>query len=472
MGRAKLQGMAAAVFGASIALAACSGAPAPASGGPSGPTIQAEGVELQPGVTQVNAATAAANLEAVQEDGTLVFKPGAPGMAELKAGDVLVVEGLTARKVTAVTTGPAGLEVATADAAITDVVRDGKLGWSWGIDFNNLPDATYRFSTAGTLRRDLVAAAGDLDIDTIRHMAVAGTALRFAGKVQGFDVELKLTPKAGQMDIEVSASRANVKIQAAGFITNFVQETRMEFEDGEGTLLETTINGLRGEAEVTWNAFQVNDPSLDQDITALDIPFSLPLPAMIGPIPVTINVKANIRVVPELASGNASSGGAWKVSYDSDHGFSTNGGDPSPISKLKSMEANLGKEPTVTAGLGVTGFGAGFEFPRVELQLGHPIDQGLLEQAAGGSELFKKASALLRPYVFLTLNTYISGLWTPGTTLTSDIPPCQMSTVKISAIAGFKLSVLGMAELSSNKLLWEKAFERYKDDRPCTLTGT
>jgi hypothetical protein len=78
---------------------------------------------------------------------------------------------------------------------------------------------------------------------------------------------------------------------------------------------------------------------------------------------------------------------------------------------------------------------------------------------------------MLRPYVFLTLNSYINGLWTPGTTLSGDIPPCQRSSVKVSAIAGYKLSVLGMVELSDNKLLWEKSFDRYKDDKPCTLTG-
>jgi hypothetical protein len=472
-GRARAAFATAGLTIATLAVAACSGG----GPGPSGPgaagglQVQAEGVVLQDGVRQMDKATAVGAIESIAEDGTLVFKAGAAGVADLKAGNVLVIEGVTARKITSVTSGAAGVEVATEDAAITDIVKDGKLGWTWGIDFNNLPEATYQFSTAGGLQRTRVASNGGVDARTLHDLAVAGTAMRFAGKVSGFDVELKLTPKAGQMDIEVSASRHNVKIQAAGFITNFVQETRMEFDDGEGQLFETTVSGLKGEAEVTWNAFQVNDPSLDSDITAVEIPFSLPLPAMIGPVPVTINIKANIRVVPELTSGQASSGGAWKVTYDTEHGFSTNGGDPTPVSKLASLVADLGGEPTVTAGLGVVGFGAGFEFPRVELQLGHPFDEGLLKQVVGGQDLYQKASALLRPYVFLTLNTYINGLWTPGTTLSGDIPPCQRSSVKISAIAGYKLSVLGMAELSNNKLIWEKSYDRFKDDKPCTLTG-
>jgi hypothetical protein len=57
---------------------------------------------------------------------------------------------------------------------------------------------------------------------------------------------------------------------------------------------------------------------------------------------------------------------------------------------------------------------------------------------------------MFRPYVFLTLNTDVNGLWTPGTTISGDIAPCHRSAVKVSAIAGYKLSVLGMAELSDN----------------------
>ncbi len=454
--------------------AACSGGPtiSPTPAGPDGLTVRAEGVVLAPAVMQIDAASAAANLRTVDEDGTLVFRATQGGVVDLKPGNVLVVEGLAARRVTKVTPQGESVTISTADANFTDVITEGKLGWTYGINFSKLPDTAYAFSTAGALRRDFIATAGELDPDTIRELAVAGTALRFVGTVSGFEVELKLTPKPDRMEVELSAKRSNVKIQAAGFITNFVQETQMEFDNGAGTLFETKINGLKGEATVTWNAFQVSDPSLDSDIVALEIPFSIPIPIMVGPIPVTINVKANIRVVPELTSGNASSGGSWKVTYDTDHGFSTNGGDPTPISQLRNMAADLGSEPTVTAGLGVTGFGAGFEFPRLELQLGHPIDKGLLEQAAGGSELYQKVSALLRPYVFLTLNTYISGLWTPGTTLSADIPPCQRSSVKVSAIAGYKMSVLGMVELSDNKLLWEKSFDQFKDDEPCTLTGT
>ena len=66
------------------------------------------------------------------------------------------------------------------------------------------------------------------------------------------------------------------------------------------------------------------------------------------------------------------------------------------------------------------GFAVGLEFPRLELSLGHP--------ATGG---------LFKTYAFLTLDQYANGMFTPGTTLTADIPPCQRADIQVSAIAGY-----------------------------------
>jgi len=77
----------------------------------------------------------------------------------------------------------------------------------------------------------------------------------------------------------------------------------------------------------------------------------------------------------------------------------------------------------------------------------------------------------IETYAFLTLYQYANGQFTPGTTLSADIPPCQRASLQVKGIAGYKLSVLGFAELSDNKLLWEKQVDKYLHDKPCTLTG-
>ena len=57
------------------------------------------------------------------------------------------------------------------------------------------------------------------------------------------------------------------------------------------------------------------------------------------------------------------------------------------------------------------------------------------------------------------------------TTLSSDIPPCQRASFHVSAIAGYKFAVLGMAQISDNTMLWEKTVDKFKDNKPCTPTG-
>jgi hypothetical protein len=302
-------------------------------------------------------------------------------------------------------------------------------------------------------------------------MAVTGQELKFAGDIKGYAVELKLVPKSDQLAFELSAARSNVKVSAKGFISQFTQESRMGFDGGSGTFFDASVKSLKGEAEITWAAFQVSDPSLDDDVTGFQIPLSLPIPFALGPVPMTLSINTNIRMVPTFKTNGGSSGGAFKLSYDSDHGFKSNDGTVNPAAAVHAFAADLGSKETVTAGFGPTGFGLGVEFPRLELSLGHPLWPSLLPDGSSIQQSATFFSKLMRPYVFITLNQFVDGQFTPGTTLTSDIPPCQRASIRVSAIAGYKLSVLGMAELANTTLLWEKKLDRFKDDKPCTLTG-
>lgn len=449
----------AALFTIILTAAACGGAPAaPASSSPdvapAGLTTRFEGVTLDDGATVLDAATGARDLRSVDDDGALNFASGSAAKAA-KPGEILVVERNLIRKVVDVRESGDEVLVTTAEATLGEFIKDGEIGWDYKIDWNDLPAATYESAAAGAGLDDLrVASTSNRPPAGLPRTTIAGKELKFAGDVKGFAVELKFVPKADKLEFDLNASRSNVKVSAKGFITQFQHEAEINFTDGAADLLDTTVTGLKGDAELTWAAFQVNDPTFDDDITAFELPLNLPIPFAVGPVPMTLNVKMNIRVVPALTAGQASSGGSFKVNYDSQHGFSTNGGSVNPLAKVASFAADLGAKDTVTAGFGPVGFGFGLEWPRLELALGHPV-----------------TAKLMQPYVFLTMNTYVNGQWTPGTTLTADIPPCQRASIKLSAIAGYKLSVLGMAEISDNTLLWEKTIDKYKDNRACTLTG-
>ena len=441
-----------------LAVVACGGsAPTPAlPADVAGLSTRFEDVTFQPDVQLIEPAALAPAIRQAETTGSglvLHLDPSAAGVSALQAGQTVLLGPAGPRHIESVASEGGSTVVTTTPAPLGAVIRDGTLGWTYGVSWDELPASAWAGANGAGLE---LASVGDLDPRILAELAaVKGTELRFAGKVKGFDVELKFVPRPDKLDFEFSAAKSNVKVAAKGFIGEFVQQTVIEYDAGEATLIETTDKGLKGEATVEWSAFQVGNEASEDDVVALDIPLELPIPFQVGPIPMTMKIKAVARIVPAF-NGEASSGGSFKLTYDSEHGFTSNGADVTPVAKVVNFAADLGEKETVTASALPSGFAFGFEFPRLELSLGNPL--------LGG--------AGLETYAFLTMYQYANGMFTPGTTLTADIPPCQRASLEVKAIAGYKLSVLGFAELSDNTLLWEQKVDRYLHDKPCTLTGT
>jgi hypothetical protein len=443
-----------------------------------GLTTSFSDVSYAEGSTVIDAATVDGSIKSIEpsDDGsmTLTFDGSAEAVKGLKPGQAAMFERIGPRTVTSVTTADGNVVVETADAPLSDVISDGTLAWKQHVGWADLPLGQLVSGTeiAG-LQLASVSVDGQPDLPPAALMdrtAKKDMELKFTGDVKGFEVEFELSPKSDRLEFELKAKRMNISFIAKGNISNFDHEARMVFDHGEGQL-ESQVKGLKGEAELTWAAFQTEDPTMDDDLTAFELPLKLHLPFAVGPVPMTMTIKCNMRIVPAFKTTGGSSGGSFKVAYNSDQGFSSSGGSVNPAAKLIDLQADLGATPTVTAGMGPSGFGAGLEFPRLELSLGHPwFPDGVTTYYDLG--LKQELDAILRPYVFLTLNQYTNGMYTPGTTLTADIPPCQRASLQISAIAGYKLSVLGMAEISNNTILWEKTIDKFKDNKPCTLTGS
>ena len=72
---------------------------------------------------------------------------------------------------------------------------------------------------------------------------------------------------------------------------------------------------------------------------------------------------------------------------------------------------------------------------------------------------------------FVTVKTYSQSLWTPGTTLTNDIPPCQMGKTEVFAIAGYKVQLAGIPLAAGDTEIWRAEYVKYLEDKPCSLTG-
>ena len=266
--------------------------------------------------------------------------------------------------------------------------------------------------------------------------------ITYEGTIQGWKVTLKLTLGIARLDIDLSANRtigtgeaaAKASVSGKGWISTFVHETTLSYEESTPTGMSVKSVGLDGEMELKWAAVTPGAASLTE-IASFIIPAAIPIPIEAGPIPVVLTVKANLQIVPELRVPQASSGGSYKFTYNSDQGFTAENNLVSGVGQLNTVNIGLSGD-TVSAGFGSVGFGLGVEFPRLELSV---MGVGV---------------------AFVTLKSYATSIFLYE-------PPCQKGTALLFAKAGYKLGVLGFTVAEDEKELWREEFLKYKDDVPC-----
>lgn len=253
------------------------------------------------------------------------------------------------------------------------------------------------------------------------------------------------------MGPSLSAARANVKVTAKGTVSNFGMGSEIVFDPDSESTVSSEALGLKADAEVTWAAFSAKQPTLDETVTSFQVPLSLPIPISAGPIPLALTIKANVRIVPALSVDKASSGGSFAISYTSDQGFDIKGQQPSALAKLYEKNVQLGTTDTVTAGFGPAGFGVrgrvpadGARYPRFERALRFHDHQQLRDWLVDARDDAHQRH-----------------------------PAVPEGITDPVGNRGLQVQVLGLPlGVSDQNTLWQHAWEKYKDDVPCTLTGS
>jgi hypothetical protein len=180
------------------------------------------------------------------------------------------------------------------------------------------------------------------------------------------------------------------------------------------------------------------------DDAAFKIPVAFTVPFLVGPIPMTFSIKANLSVAPAIDDNRGSSGGSITVEYNTAETITGSSGGVSASGSLGRARFSVSGE-TVTAGYVPTGLGMDIEFPRVELSILGTIT------------------------TFVSLKAHVYGFFTPGTTLTADIKPCQKTGGQLSGYAGVSLSVFGLfnVKLGVKELFKSQKWVQYKDGNKC-----
>lgn len=384
---------------------------------------------------------AMADVMAVSEDGKTVTLAAGSGTAEgISEGDVVLFAESAFGTVESISTDGDETVVELGEATLNQIISDGEISWKNEVKWDEM--------SASNLSQEFVHAGFVLQEATPEPTIPLPKGLKFSGKIGGWEVSIELKPTSERLNIDLTAKYGDaVAVTGKGFISNFTEETLLKFEDSQFGEAASRTTELETEMELTWHAFRRNNNAGLTEVAQFTLPVAFPIPFFIGPIPFKFSIKAVLQVVPAFEA-EASSGGSWKVNYKSSQGFKVDNTLGGSIGEMTGAQIDTTDQAeTVTSSLGPAGFAIGIEFPRFELAIFGDIAMA-----------------------FVTLKTYSAGLWTPGTTLTADIAPCQTGYTEISAKYGYKMGILGGVGISAESDIWKQRVNKFLDN-PCSLDG-
>ncbi len=365
------------------------------------------------------------------ETGTYTFSGNADEVENLQVGKVVLFETHSLRKITSVKKEGGKIVMESTYARLTDYYEEADISYSAPITWDNAGVAATKMNVGTPIATMIppmmmVLQGGEQEL-----------GITLEREVQGWKIEFELQPEAGdKLNIKLTATKGNVcSIVAEGFISSFVSNSSIEISEGETQHFSYENDGLEGEMELKFAAV-----GLGSDIAILEIPAQIERTILVqGIIPVTLRLKANLKIYPEVAAGSSSQA-SMKVSYNSNLGFSYDGGRLSTTGGVSNdTPEQTGDSNTATAG--IAGMGVGVEFPRFEI--------GILGNT-------------VVPY--LLLNTHTSSYLSTGLL---DNRPCHTATLKYASHAGVSMNFLGVMSINNDYKIFEQEKRWVADGSHC-----
>jgi hypothetical protein len=387
-----------------------------ASGGSRGPsgetkvetTVTSDTVTYADNDTLVSESIA--NRIAKVESDKLVFD-GNVNVSSLPVGKPLMFPGKAVRRIREVKREGGKTVIYTDKANLNEVIKDADLKWNQGFNFSQMA------------KSDLEKIKPMFGGTALAQTESSGNSLHFEGEIEGWDIEVDLSPNSAQsrLDVTIDATKggqARSRIHADGYISNFVSQGSLAYADSELQQFGYQEEGLNGRLHVIFAAVD-----LGSDTPLFNIPAEIAIPYNVGPIFMQAKLKANVRVVPEV-HGLASSQADVTVTYSADRGFNFEGGRVTPVGQLDDQNIAITGE-TVSAGTIAVGMGVGIEFPRLELAI---------------------MGETVVPY--MSLDNYTYTVYTPD-------PPCQEGGMRQRAVIGLTAGFLGYS-YSQETEIWKR----------------
>jgi hypothetical protein len=419
-----------AIFG--IAVMGCSGshAPSPDAGtaAPSPPPAAGAGSEVTrksrdvdtsgsarvsylPNVRILNPDAASDSLRGLSTNGlSLVFDSADAQIRLLKAGDVLMIKGLLARKVIGTETAGGETLVLTQPAAITDVVKQGHISVRAATHFTSPPtsaseghapltwwssllpgttamaaDAPWSNNTRNPSLPEPTPSVGNHPPSAFdQTIDQAGAILSpFKSLLDGWDIDWEATPADNRVNLDLSMTKTvdgvAANITAKGYLSNFEFVTDIDVGDASSsasaavsTLKQAAgkFKNLNGAMDLTWT-IGIDVAGEKNGRTEIKLPgaLSVPLAPVLDGIPLSLEVSGAIIIEPAFTARKQITSGTYHITYDGYQDFKMSKG--AGLTSDGEMKGQLDYQPqeglSAAAPFGMTiGLGA----PRIQLEFG------------------------------------------------------------------------------------------------------
>jgi hypothetical protein len=324
-------------------------------------------------------------LKSVGADGsTFTLDGSADGVANLKAGSILLLTGVTVLKVTDVSHDGNDVVIKTEAPAITDLITDGDITWNkvtatgGAVHAWDARPEDVKVTSKDDGATDTSTTAAHQSVDPTKPIIATPAAFDVArqeksGELGGFKYTYTKTPRDdGSAHYKIVAS----KDEDFKFLVTIEADVETLITDGEISVSGGKVNKLKlqsdkiaGKVSVQLDA-GVGDSKEPVRTTIVRLPLSFDIPVVIYGIPFNLSISGAYLLEPAFTSKQSTLGGKVELSFGGPVGLSYEGGT---LTANGNVDAHKEGEPIETVegtGVGATGFIFAAQFPRIQFGLG------------------------------------------------------------------------------------------------------
>jgi len=359
-------------------------------------------VTYQPTAHVLRRSEGLAALRGMSHDGsTLLLEAKDSRVASLKAGDVLLIQGLLARKVLAVERQGSNVAALTRQATLGEAIQHAYIRLNAPIRFTPHLARLERDSglerlwnrVTGWTTPALLAQSPDAEklkkAEADGHAdAALGLAMNaVTGVFEGWDTTFSATPGASRVDLSLKLTKDvggfRAVITGEGYLSDFDLSSAIDVERGIVEQVQLAHKKVNGVMNFKWEVAKDTPGALSgDDRIKLPAAASIPLYQYLEGFPLYLEISSAIIIKPAISGGKEYSRGAFRITYDGYQSFQAKPGNVDANGNVTGDIAFL--ESQNISAMAPMGMVVAFAAPRMELSFGvsRVVNVGDMETAA------------------------------------------------------------------------------------------